>query len=435
MMGCTMNFELNTLRLKNHKLEAPKAYVLSNFSDVFYSIIEIKMDKNTKLILLTSVIFTMLAPACRNGGVKRKTTSSPNIKHGIIFYEEGRFAAWPANHGIWSWGDEILVGFVEADFKEAKGLHPYDPQTASNKYARSKDGGQTWRIEDAYEHGQTARGQDNYVADNEARLPVRMKKPVDDFTKPGFIFTFLRHNNHKGPSHFYYSNDKGINWEGPYAFPNLGTNGVATRTDYIVDGKQELMAFLTVAKPNGKEGRVVLVRTSDGGLNWHIVSWIGKEHGGFDIMPSSLRLSPTEMLTVIRTRTEDKQDLLTSYVSKNNGETWEKLKNPVADTGKGGSPPALVKLDDGRLALAYIHRSETGSCVNIKFSTDKGRNWGKEIVLRSNDGATRDVGYPRMVQRPDGKLLLIYYWNNAIKKDAAPYRYIASTIIDPKDWK
>ena len=25
--------------------------------------------------------------------------------------EEGRFAGWPANHGIWSWGNEILVGF------------------------------------------------------------------------------------------------------------------------------------------------------------------------------------------------------------------------------------------------------------------------------------------------------------------------------------
>jgi hypothetical protein len=28
-----------------------------------------------------------------------------------VYSEPGRFAGWPANHGIWSWGDELLVGF------------------------------------------------------------------------------------------------------------------------------------------------------------------------------------------------------------------------------------------------------------------------------------------------------------------------------------
>jgi hypothetical protein len=39
--------------------------------------------------------------------------------------ETGRFGGWPANHGIWSWGDEILVGF-------SAGYH---------LFARSMDGG------------------------------------------------------------------------------------------------------------------------------------------------------------------------------------------------------------------------------------------------------------------------------------------------------
>jgi hypothetical protein len=116
----------------------------------------------------------------------------------------------------------------------------------------------------------------------------------------------------------------------------------------------------------------------------------------------------------------------------NNEKTWEKLKVPVADTGRGGSPPALVKLNDGRLALAYIYLSQFGSRVNIRFSEDKGRSWSDEIILRCCDGATFDVGYPRMVQRADGKLVLIYYWNNAKQEGAKPYRYIASTIFDPQ---
>jgi hypothetical protein len=33
-------------------------------------------------------------------------------EHNVIIYKQPeRFAGWPANHGIWSWGDEIVVGF------------------------------------------------------------------------------------------------------------------------------------------------------------------------------------------------------------------------------------------------------------------------------------------------------------------------------------
>jgi hypothetical protein len=71
----------------------------------------------------------------------------------------------------------------------------------------------------------------------------------------------------------------------------------------------------------------------------------------------------------------------------------------------------------------------------VRFSSDNGESWSDEVVLRSGDGANRDAGYPRMVQRPDGKLVLIYYWNNANDEDSTPYRYIASTIFDPGKWK
>ncbi len=74
----------------------------------------------------------------------------PNqIELGVVFKEKARFAGWPANNGIWSWGDEILVGLVESDFKETGGMHTSDSNSAKNKYGRSKDGGNTWVIEDA----------------------------------------------------------------------------------------------------------------------------------------------------------------------------------------------------------------------------------------------------------------------------------------------
>jgi hypothetical protein len=258
-----------------------------------------------------------------------------------------------------------------------------------------------------------------------------MTKPIEDFTKPEFLLTFLRQNNDNGPSHFYYSMDKGNSWKGAYKFPDLETSGIANRTDYIVDGKQSLSVFVTTAKSNKKEGRVALVRTTDGGLTWKLESWITPEHGGFDIMPSSIRLSDLELLTTIRTRMDNGLDLISSYRSTDNGKSWRRLQDPAPYTGRGGSPPALTKLKDGRLVLGYIYRSEYGSRVQVRFSSDNGETWGDEITLRSGDGANRDTGYPRIMQRPDGKLVMIYYWNNALLNESKPYRYIASTIFDP----
>ncbi len=401
------------------------------------------LNKKSLLIFSLTLVSSLLFISCNNQKDETDLVYDKEIEHGIVYYDEGRYAGWPANHGIWTWDNEILVGFIGADYRETQGFHTYDWESARCKYARSHDGGLTWTIEDAYERGQTGRGADHSLDDNQAEPPVMLTEKIEDFTNPDFIITFLRHNNSLGPTHFYYSNNRGAQWNGPYKFPNLGTSGVASRTDYFVDGKQELGAFITVAKDDttrwrnssSREGRIVYVRTNDGALNWEIASLVGPEPEGFDIMSSSLRLSPTEIITTIRTRTVDLLDLITAYVSEDNGITWEKLKDPVADTGRAGSPPALVQLTDGRLALGYIYRSEHGSRVNVRFSSDNGRTWTDEIMLRGGDGANRDAGYPRMVQRPDGKLVMIYYWNNALIEEGDPYRYIAYTVFDPDNWK
>jgi len=52
----------------------------------------------------------------------------------------------------------------------------------------------------------------------------------------------------------------------------------------IVNGKHDLMAFMTASKENGREGRVFCTRTTDGGKTWKLVSWIGPEPEGFSIM-------------------------------------------------------------------------------------------------------------------------------------------------------
>ena len=74
---------------------------------------------------------------------------SRSLSHAIVLSQEaGRFGGWPANHGIWSWGDEIVVGFRSAQFKVMPVGHARDPEKPQDEFqARSLDGGKTWTVE------------------------------------------------------------------------------------------------------------------------------------------------------------------------------------------------------------------------------------------------------------------------------------------------
>ena len=66
--------------------------------------------------------------------------------HQIVYREPGRFGGWPANHGIWSWGDEVVVGFTAAWHKaQDADRHQMDRVKPREQYqARTLDGGRTW---------------------------------------------------------------------------------------------------------------------------------------------------------------------------------------------------------------------------------------------------------------------------------------------------
>ena len=43
-----------------------------------------------------------------------------------IYREPGKFAGWPANYGMWAWGDELVVGFTVSSFKVDGRFHARD---------------------------------------------------------------------------------------------------------------------------------------------------------------------------------------------------------------------------------------------------------------------------------------------------------------------
>jgi hypothetical protein len=349
------------------------------------------------------------------------------VRHVVVYKEDGRFAGWPANHGIWSWGNEILVGFSRGTYKDRGPYHHIDHDRPEEfLLARSRDGGATWGVERPNPPGALAGTPGMRHGTMPADLPPVRPVPLDepmDFTHPGFAMTVRMENSNNGASRFYYSVDRGHSWRGPFALPTFGQPGVMGRTDYIVNGPADCLLFLTASKADAREGRPFCARTTDGGRTWRFVSFIGPEPSGYAIMPSTVRIGSTELVTTIRLR-DPSRSWIDTHASGDDGRSWRSLGTPEPDTGEG-NPPSLVRLTDGRLCLTYGVRARPYS-IRTRISEDGGRSWGPPIVLR-DDGGANDLGYVRSVVRPDGQVVAVYYFN----EKTSPTRFIAATIFDP----
>lgn len=376
--------------------------------------------------LMLAVLLAATALATLPGEPMYRADDVTNVK---VYFEPGRFGGWPANHGMWSWGDEILVGYSRGYDKDLGATNHHIDRERPEEFwfARSLDGGLTWTQEHPSDQGHLVpRGEFLHGTETPglALPPITDLKTPMDFSNPDFVLTFRMENIHAGVSRFEYSYDRGRTWSGPYALPNMGTKGTAARTDYIINGPQDAFIFITVGKENGKEGRPMCARTTDGGVTWNFVSWIGPEPLGFAIMPSTVRIAENELYTTLRCR-EGTFRWIAAWRSRDNGSTWTPEQNPV-DYLAEGNPPMLNKLKDGRLCLTYGFRGYPYS-IRARISTDQGKSWGPQIVLRE-DGADRDIGYVRSIQRPDGKMVTTYYIDDL---ETGTERYIGATIWDP----
>jgi len=381
----------------------------------------------------TGLAWICLAGLLSTWGNSLRADDSPprprSLRQVTVYAEPGRFGGWPANHGIWSWGNEILVGFSRGTFRDlGPERHAIDREAPEEHLlARSLDGGETWTLEfPAREgslipvgkalHGKTPAGlSERPWSDSPGSIP---------FTDPNFALTLRMTDVHVGPSRFYYSTDRGHRWLGPFRVPQLDDHGVAARTDYLVLDARTCLLFLTASKANQREGRPFVSRTDDGGRSWRFVSWIGEEPAGYAIMPSTTRLKNGDLLTAIRCREGDRS-WIALYRSTDLGATWQDAGIPAPDLGEG-NPASLITLADGRVCLTYGHRAAPFG-IRARLADARGERWGPELLLHEAGG--RDIGYPRSVQRPDGQIVTVYYTHDQPKSD----RYIAATIWDATD--
>jgi len=363
----------------------------------------------------------------------------PGVRHKIVAIEKDRFHAWPANNGVWQWGDEILVGFTQGDFMLKRGHNIAGRQ--ESLLARSRDGGETWTMFDPK----------RYLDDDNEQFLGGGKKPLTEpmkMTNDGFalrIFATGYHGNDDPEGGFFFSNDRGAKWQGPFTLnglkdsPDLKDKLLSPRTDYLVQSDDRCLIFISAHRDDKRFKRIACIKTTDGGKSFEFVSWVTPETREYSgIMCQTVQLSDDEFVLAYRKiyAGSEPPDEIELYGSSDGCQTWKRL-SMVKEMHSSSNPPALVKLTDGRLCCVYGDR-HVGQ-IQARYSEDGGKTWGPELVIRddfqamaadpdSQRGLNADIGYPRLVQRTDGKLVAIYYWVTA----KHPQQHIAASIFHPQ---
>ncbi|MCC6682229.1 MAG: exo-alpha-sialidase [Phycisphaeraceae bacterium] len=359
---------------------------------------------------------------------------SPDVQHVIVYANPAEFAGWPANEGLWQWGDEILVGFEVSAYSEHGDNHNVDREAAKRiAFARSLDGGLTWTPE---EHLEIAPPE--YLGDPSRYVQKREGVAEPSPSPGGFNFVDPDFAMKVRGSTFYVSSDRGHHWQGPYELPHFDMKILTARTNYLAVDAATCRLFFSASNTTvdqGEYGRTMMAETADGGKTFQRIAWLtpdprqlqpGAEPDvtpAYTLMPSVVKLEDGTILAAMRDRVgRHKWNHLVA--STDNGRTWED-RGVIVDNNN--NPIALVSLGGQRLAAAYGYRGLPYG-IRGKISEDGGRTWSPEYILR-DDGREWDLGYPRAAVRSDGRIVIVYYYTT----EQIPPNHIAATIWNPRN--
>jgi hypothetical protein len=159
-------------------------------------------------------------------------------------------------------------------------------------------------------------------------------------------------------------------------------------------------------------------RSDDGGRSW---AFLAKVCDGRD-PATPIQFGPTEP-SIVRSasgrivmlmRTEPPDGCLWQSVSEDGGVTWKRSwRTPLYS---GGSPPNLLRLQDGALLCTYGYRAGRyrafieSNGIRATVSRDDGETWEAPRILR-DDLPNPDIGYTSSVVLTDGRVLTVYWYN------------------------
>lgn len=212
----------------------------------------------------------------------------------------------------------------------------------------------------------------------------------------------------------------------------------------------------------GETTRSALVRSDDGGNNWEYYGTLAYDPASIIDYeePAVLRLKDGRLVCFLRTHVNPSGDArnMVMVVSDDDGFTW----SPPKWTNIWGYPAELIPLIDGRYLMIYGYRrppygvrgivSEDGITWDVKnefvvreggvpgrsdserpgssrMSPASGK-YGSGRVDWSNPGVYQHIGYPSVVQMPDGTIVVAYHeWSDSEQ----PLQFVMNTRFRLED--
>lgn len=223
------------------------------------------------------------------------------------------------------------------------------------------------------------------------------------------------------------SKDGGRHWQGPIIPPpapgavekdHFGRPLPAYNRGPLLVGSDGLLYWAVVGSVTNTS--VHLMVSADRGSSWEYRCPIAVDE---KITFNETALYETvggDIIAFIRTADFDDHTVIAR--SKDRGRTFQ----PWQDAGFQGHPHHAGRLPDGRVFLVYGYRHKPyGVRTRVLDAECTDIAGAGEIVLR-DDGHDADLGYPWSLVMPDGRVLVVYYFNI----DDGP-RHIAGTWLGP----
>lgn len=355
-----------------------------------------------------------------------ETRRVPNARHAVVYRDDSEFCAWPFNAGLWATDRDVLAGYFahQCDYAVPGNLdHGRISTYGEFRLARSTDGGATWEPAGAI-------GRFPDLSEAVQYGPERTVGPLDAAAADTLLASWSAPDFWADDAQPWVaaSEDGGRTWSDPAAVPLFHLERAQGRPCYLVREDGTLLLFLSGAGPTDEFLRPVVYASFDGGEHWTFLSYVTSSDDYMTICPSPVR-HEGDLLAAVRCNPTSTAPWTELYASGDDGRTWS-FRARVNDTG---APAHLLELADGRLLCTYGYRRPSYG-VRTRVSDDGGRTWSAEYAVRA-DGANMDLGYPRTLQRADGRVLAVYY-RNAPESDCPAdggVRHIAATAFDPPD--
>jgi hypothetical protein len=348
------------------------------------------------------------------------------VRDVVVYRDERFYSAFPSI--VRRRDGELIVAFRRAPERRttgAKGVSHTDP----NSYlvlVRSRDGGESWTKEPEliWAHPEGGSQDPCMVQLRDGSILCSSyawyQMPPPKEPAPGNRgFEFLG-------GYLVRSRDGGRSWQGPILPPPVP--GVDRKDPF----GRLLPSYNRGAMCQGRDGRlfwavahqnkwgttsISLMISADLGSTWSYSCRIAEDEKVTFNETSLYETAQGELVAFVRTANFDDHTVVVR--STDGGRSFGKWE----DAGFQGHPHHAVRLPDGRVWLVYGYRHKPYG-IRARVLDAECREPGKagEIVLR-DDGGSGDLGYPWAAVLPGGRVLTVYYFN-----EANGTRYIGGTV-------